>query len=467
MTHHATSSKSNPLWGGHFSEGPQEAFAAINPSVGFDHLLYAHDIAGSIAHCRMLAAQHILSVSEAGIIETGLTQILAEIDSGEFTFKTELEDVHMNIESRLKELVGDVAGKLHTARSRNDQVATDMRLYVRDALDDLSRWLGHLQDALLQQATRHTHTILPGYTHMQPAQPIVFGHHLMAYVEMFGRDQGRLRDARVRVNQCPLGSAALAGTPYPIDRHATAQALGFSAPMRNSLDGVSDRDFIAEPLAAFGLCAMHLSRLAEELVLWTSPAYGFVKLPEGFTSGSSIMPQKRNPDAAELIRGKSARIISAFSQIMLLMKALPLAYNKDTQEDKESFFDSYHQLRLCLQAMTGMIQEMKAQPDTMLAATQHGYLTATDAADWMVMQLGIPFREAHHLTGKLVRLAEESGCKLTALTEAQLQSVDARFGAALLAACDVQHSVASRKSFGGTAPECVAHAIAQVQKERS
>lgn len=455
----------NPLWGGHYAQGPDEAFAAINSSVAFDQLLYAQDIRGSIAHAQMLAAQGIITPDDAHAIETGLLRIRQEIESGTFEFKAALEDVHMNIEARLKELIGEAAGRLHTARSRNDQVATDMRLYVREALDDVIALLATLRTALLNQAEATADAIMPGFTHMQPAQPITLGHHLMAYVEMFSRDISRLADAHKRMNACPLGSAALAGTPYPIDRHATASTLGFDAPTRNSLDAVSDRDFIAEPLAVFALCAMHLSRLAEELVLWTSPAFGFVKLPEGFTSGSSIMPQKRNPDAAELIRGKAARIIAAFSQLMLLMKALPLAYNKDTQEDKEPFFDAFSQLRLCLLAMTGMITQMQPQREAMLAATQAGYLTATDAADWMVMQLGLPFREAHHLTGKLVRMAEEKRCGLEALSLSDLHIVDTRLTPALLDALAVQASVSSRRSFGGTAPERVREAIAAARKE--
>ncbi len=333
----AANPQTNPMWGGHYAHGPAEAFAAINPSISFDWQLYQQDITASLAHCAMLGAQKIITAAEAQQIEAGLKTILTEIESGDFEFKTALEDIHMNIESRLAEIIGDTAGKLHTARSRNDQVATDFRLYVRDSLDAMDGLLQLLQAALLTRAQQHAATIMPGFTHLQPAQPITLGHHLMAYVEMFGRDRDRLHDARTRVNMCPLGAAALAGTSFQINRTMTATTLGFDAPMTNSLDAVADRDFVLEPLAAFSLCALHLSRLAEELILWSTPMFGFVRLPETFTSGSSIMPQKRNPDAAELIRGKTGRIIGSSNSLMITLKALPLAYNKDTQEDKEPF----------------------------------------------------------------------------------------------------------------------------------
>ena len=453
--------KANQMWGGHYAAGPEAAFAKINPSIDYDRKLFRQDIAGSVAHCEMLRAQGILTADEAGQITQGLKQIHSEIEAGEFTFKAELEDIHMNIEARLKELLGDVAGKLHTARSRNDQVATDMRLYVRDSLSALDELLQALQTALIDQAEAHADTIMPGFTHLQGAQPVTFGHHLLAYVEMFGRDRARLADARARGNVSPLGSAALAGTSFPIDREATAHALGFTDVTRNSLDAVSDRDFVLEPLAAFSVIAMHLSRLSEELVCWVSPAFGMVKLPEGFTSGSSIMPQKRNPDAAELIRGKTGRITSQFATLLMVMKSLPLAYNKDSQEDKEPYFEAEEQLSLCLQAMTGMIAALTANKNRMRELAAQGYSTATDLADWLVRVLGLPFRDAHHITGSLVALAEQNGCDLPDLTLEQMQSAHGDITADVFDVLGVENSVNSRMSYGGTAPAQVRAQVAR------
>lgn len=452
------------MWGGHYVEGPAEAFAHINPSIAYDRRLYLQDITGSIAHCKMLEKQQIINKDDSHAIQEGLQQIRSEIERGEFTFETALEDIHMNIESRLKTLVGDAAGRLHTARSRNDQVATDFRLYVRDALSDVSNKIKNLQGFLIEQATTNAATVMPGFTHLQAAQPVTFGHHLLAYVEMFGRDRSRLTDAAKRLNESPLGAAALAGTSFPIDRHATAESLGFDGPMRNSLDAVSDRDFVLEPLSAFAICALHLSRLAEELVLWTSPTFGFIKLPEGFTSGSSIMPQKRNPDAAELIRGKTGRIAVQFQSLLITMKALPLAYNKDSQEDKEPFFEAYDQLRLCLLAMSGMIHDLQPNKERMRMAALSGYSTATDLADWLVRELKLPFRDAHHVTGRIVRLAEERNCLLDALPLDLMQSVEPRITDNIFTVLTVEASVASRTSFGGTAPQNVKKAAEEARK---
>ncbi len=455
----------NPMWGGHFAEGPEEAFAAINPSIDFDKRLYAYDIAGSIAHCQMLAQQGIITDAESQQICDGLLTVKKEIEAGDFAFSSVLEDIHMNIESRLKELLGDVAGKLHTARSRNDQVCTDFRLYVRDVISELDLQLKSVQMALLAQAEKYADTVMPGFTHLQTAQPVTLGHHLMAYVEMFGRDRARLCDLQARANQSPLGAAALAGTGFPIDREATAKALGFDAPMRNSLDAVSARDFALELLSAASICAIHLSRLAEEFVLWTSAAFGFVKLPEGFTSGSSIMPQKRNPDAAELVRGKVGRIVGSLNSLLMTMKALPLAYNKDTQEDKEPVFDAADQLRLCIMAMIGMVEGFTANEEKMRAAAMAGFSTATDLADWLVRELGMPFRDAHHVTGRVVKLAEAKPCRLDELSLEAMQSVEPRITAAIFDVLSVEASVASRTSFGGTAPSQVRAQIAYWKEE--
>ncbi len=453
------------LWGGRFSGGPSEIMARINASIGFDQRLYAQDIAGSKAHCEMLVAQGIISAADGVQIQDGLDKILGEITAGTFTFSEALEDIHMNIESRLAELIGPAAGRLHTARSRNDQVAVDFRLWVRDAAGHLEAALRDLQRALLIRAEEHAATIMPGFTHLQSAQPVTFGHHLLAYVEMFGRDRGRLDDARRRMNESPLGAAALAGTSFPIDREQTARTLGFARPMRNSLDAVSDRDFALEFLAACAICATHLSRLAEEIVFWSSAQFGFIALTDEFSTGSSIMPQKRNPDAAELIRGKTGRVGGAFTALLMVMKGLPLTYSKDMQEDKEQVFDAADTMNLCIAAMTGMIRTMIIRSDAMLAAAGKGYSTATDLADWLVRELNIAFRQAHHITGEVVKRAEARSVTLEQLSLADLQAVEPRITDAARAMLSVQASVASRTSFGGTAPERVRAAIAAAKKE--
>ncbi|MEQ1889749.1 MAG: argininosuccinate lyase [Alphaproteobacteria bacterium] len=455
----------NTLWGGRFDGGPAEIMARINASIGFDQRLYAQDIAGSRAHCEMLAAQGIISAGDGAQILAGLDAILHEITSGAFTFSDALEDIHMNIEARLAELIGPAAGRLHTARSRNDQVAVDFRLWVRGAVDHLEAALRDLQRALLLRASEHAATIMPGFTHLQSAQPVTFGHHLLAYVEMFGRDRTRLLDARVRMNESPLGAAALAGTSFPIDRDRTAQALGFARPMRNSLDAVSDRDFALEFLAACAISATQLSRLAEEIVFWSSAQFGFIALTDEFSTGSSIMPQKRNPDAAELIRGKSGRVTGALNALLMVMKGLPLAYSKDMQEDKEQVFDAADTLNLCIAAMTGMIRTMIIREDAMLAAAGKGYSTATDLADWLVRELNIPFRQAHHIIGEVVKRAEAGGVTLEELSLSDLQAVEPRITDAARAMLSVQASAASRTSFGGTAPDRVRAAIAAAKLE--
>src|SRR5919106_1155202 len=403
------------LWGGHFERGPAPLMEQINASIGFDKRLYAHDIAGSAAHARMLAATGLLNEAERDAILAGLEQIKEEIESGRFSFSAALEDIHLNIEARLTELIGEPGRKLHTARSRNDQVATDLRLWVRDAIDATDRLLRDLQAALLGRSDEHSASVMPGFTHLQAAQPVTFGHHLLAYVEMFGRDRGRFADARARLNECPLGAAALAGTSFPIDRHATAASLGFEAPARNSIDAVSDRDFALEFLAASAIAAIHLSRLAEELVLWSTPQFGFVRMAEEFSSGSSIMPQKRNPDAAELVRAKGGRIVGSLTGLLITLKGLPLAYSKDLQEDKEPLFDAADSLHLCLAAATAMIRTMAIEPDRLAGAARVGHATATDLADWLVRRAGLPFREAHAVAGKAVRQAEVLGVDLAEL----------------------------------------------------
>ena len=457
-------SAANALWGGRFAAGPSAIMERINASIGFDRRLADQDIAGSKAHVAMLADQGIVSRADADAILDGLQRISEEIASGGFRFKTELEDIHMNVEARLAELIGPAAGRLHTARSRNDQVATDFRLWVRDALDRADAGLKALQEALIVQAEGHADTVMPGFTHLQSAQPVTFGHHMLAYVEMFGRDRGRIADARTRLNECPLGSAALAGTSFPIDRDATAAALGFDRPTANSLDGVSDRDFALEYLAAAAISATHLSRLAEELVIWTSHQFGFVRLSDSFSTGSSIMPQKRNPDAAELARGKSGRVVGNLIALLTTMKGLALTYSKDMQEDKEPVFDSDDSLILCLAAMTGMIADLTVRPDAMRAAAVVGYSTATDLADWLVRSLDMPFREAHHITGRLVKLAEDRGVGLADLPLADLQSVEARITEEARSILTVDASVASRTSFGGTAPDRVREAAAKARE---
>jgi argininosuccinate lyase len=442
----------NTMWGGRFAASPAEVMEEINASIDFDKRLWRHDILASKAHVAMLAATGILKKKEADQIARGLDRVQAEIEGGTFAFSRALEDIHLNIESRLRELIGPVAGKLHTARSRNDQVATDFRLYLRDELGALDRALGRLQLALAKKALEHAAAVMPGYTHLQTAQPITFGHHCLAYVEMLARDRGRFADAAKRLAECPLGSAALAGTSFPIDRDMTSTALGFERPTANSLDAVSDRDFALETLAAASIAAMHLSRLAEEIVIWTSPQFGLARLSDKFTTGSSIMPQKRNPDAAELVRAKTGRIAGAFQALLMVMKGLPLAYAKDMQEDKEPVFDALDSLKLGLSAMTGMVVDLEPDLDAMTRAAASGHSTATDLADWLVLNLGLPFREAHHITGKIVALAEAKGCDLKSLPLADFQSVEKRITKDAYAALDVAGSVKSRTSYGGTAP---------------
>jgi argininosuccinate lyase len=455
MAHSASS-----IWGGRFAQGPSAIMARINVSIDFDKRLYAQDIQGSKAHAQMLVAQGILTDCDGKTITDGLDLVLAEIEAGTFPFRTEYEDIHMNIEARLAELVGEAAGRLHTARSRNDQVATDFRLWVRDALDGMDVMLKDIQAALLERASQHAATVMPGFTHLQAAQPVTMGHHLMAYVEMFGRDRSRFSDARHRMNECPLGAAALAGTSFAIDRHLTARTLGFDRPTANSLDSVSDRDFALEFMAAAALTAIHLSRMAEELVIWTSAQFRFVTLSDAFTTGSSIMPQKRNPDAAELVRAKTGRVIGDLTALLIVMKGLPLAYSKDMQDDKEPVFEAADTLELALAAMTGMIRDMKVNEDTLRRAAGAGFTTATDIADWCVRAIGMPFRRAHHVAGRLVKLAEDLDCGLEDLTLAQMQEVEPGLTAEAQSVLTVDSSVASRMSFGGTSPVRVHEAIA-------
>jgi argininosuccinate lyase len=443
---------SNAMWGGRFAGGPAEIMEKINVSIDFDRKLAAQDIAGSLAHVAMLAKQGIVAPADADAIAAGLAQVKGEIEAGTFAFSRALEDIHMNVESRLAEIVGPAAGRLHTARSRNDQVATDLKLWTRDALDALDGEIKALQRALAERALECAGMVMPGFTHLQSAQPVTFGHHLLAYVEMLARDRGRFVDARKRLNQCPLGAAALAGTSFPIDRLMTAKALGFDKPTANSLDSVADRDFALEALAAAAICATHLSRLAEEIVLWTTPQFGFVRLSDAFSTGSSIMPQKRNPDAAELARGKTGRVIGALVGLLTVMKGLPLAYAKDLQEDKEGFFDAIETLSLCLAAMAGMVRDLTPDAKRMKAAAGAGYATATDLADWLVRALKIPFREAHHITGRVVALAAERGVALEKLKLEAMQSVEPRIAAEVYGVLGVERSVKSRVSYGGTAP---------------
>ncbi|SHH05497.1 argininosuccinate lyase [Cognatiyoonia sediminum] len=450
----------NTMWGGRFAAGPDAIMEAINASIGFDQRLAAQDIAGSRAHAAMLAAQGIITDKDAEAIREGLLTVLSEIETGEFPFSTALEDIHMNVEARLKEIVGEPAGRLHTARSRNDQVAVDFRLWVRDQCDAVDTALKALIEALIGQAEQGADWVMPGFTHLQTAQPVTWGHHMMAYVEMFARDRSRFADARRRMNLSPLGAAALAGTSFLIDRHATAEALGFDGPMPNSLDAVSDRDFALEFLAASSICAMHMSRLAEELVIWSSAQFRFVKMSDRWSTGSSIMPQKRNPDAAELIRAKIGRIFGANVALMTVMKGLPLTYSKDMQEDKEQVFDAADNLMLAFAALTGMVGDMSAQPENLKIAAASGFSTATDLADWLVRELGLPFRDAHHVTGSLVALAEGKGVDLPDLSLDDIQSVHAEITEAVFEVLGVENSVASRTSFGGTAPSEVRKQIA-------
>jgi argininosuccinate lyase len=451
----ADKSSANQMWGGRFSASPAEIMEEINASIGFDKRLAPQDIRGSKAHAAMLAAAGIITQEDARRIVEGLDRIAGEVEQGRLAWSRALEDVHMNVESRLKEEIGEPAGRLHTARSRNDQVATDFRLWVRDRIDELDAGLARLQLSLARKAEAHAASVMPGFTHLQPAQPVTLGHHLLAYVEMIARDRGRLADARRRLNECPLGSAALAGTSFPIDRHATAAALGFDRPTANSLDSVSDRDFALETLAAASICGMHLSRFAEEIVIWVTPQFGFIRLSDKFTTGSSIMPQKRNPDAAELSRAKVGRIAGAFQSLLMVMKGLPLAYSKDMQEDKEVTFDALDSLGLAVAAMAGMVEDMEPQVEVMRAAAGRGYSTATDLADWLVRELKLPFRDAHHVTGRVVALAEGRGVELEALSLADLQAIEPRFRPDALAVLSVDSSVASRTSHGGTAPQSV------------
>ena len=456
-----SNNSSNQMWGGRFAAGPDAIMEAINASIGFDKRLAAQDIAGSRAHAAMLAATGIVSDSDANAMREGLLTVLSEIEAGEFSFSTALEDIHMNVEARLKEIIGEPAGRLHTGRSRNDQVATDFKLWVRDQLDAAEGALVTLLQACLAQAEAGADWVMPGFTHLQTAQPVTWGHHMMAYVEMFGRDLSRMRDARARMNECPLGAAALAGTSFPIDREMTAQELGFDRPSANSLDAVSDRDFALEFLAAASICAMHLSRFAEELVIWSSAQFRFVTLSDRFSTGSSIMPQKKNPDAAELIRAKVGRIFGANVALMTVMKGLPLAYSKDMQEDKEQVFDAADNLMLALAAMDGMVRDMTANREALAAAAGSGFSTATDLADWLVRVLGLPFREAHHVTGSLVAMAEANGCDLPDLTLEQMQSVHSGIDQTIFDVLGVENSVASRTSYGGTAPSQVRAQIAR------
>ena len=447
------------MWGGRFASGPAAIMEEINASIDFDKKLYKEDIKGSSAHAAMLAAQGIISAADYDEIEKGLKTILSEIESGKFVFSRKLEDIHMNIEARLAELIGSAAGRLHTARSRNDQVALDFRLWVRNETDKTIQSIRHLIETLLQRAEQEVETIMPGFTHLQVAQPITLGHHFMAYVEMFGRDLSRMYDARERMNESPLGAAALAGTSFPTDRFMTAKALGFREPTRNSIDSVSDRDFALEFLSASAICAVHLSRLAEEIVIWSTAQFNFIHLPDSFSTGSSIMPQKKNPDAAELVRAKTGRINGSLIALLTIMKGLPLAYSKDMQEDKEQVFDAAQSLELSLAAMAGMIADIEINKNIMKKAAGSGYSTATDLADWLVRKLGIPFREAHHITGHAVALAEKKKCDLADLTLEDLKTINPDITADVFDVLSVEKSVQSRKSYGGTAPQEVQRQI--------
>ena len=453
------------MWGGRFSTGPDAIMEAINASIDFDKRLGPEDVESSLAHADMLGATGILNVSDVSAIKEGLQEILSELNSGEFQFSADLEDIHMNIEARLKDKIGSPAGRLHTARSRNDQVATDFRLWVRGQIDWVDKNLVDLMKALLDQAQNGVSWIMPGFTHLQTAQPITWGHHMMAYVEMFSRDRSRFKDARDRMNECPLGSAALAGTSFPIDRNQTAKALEFDRPTANSLDAVSDRDFALEFLASSSICAMHLSRLAEELVIWSSAQFRFIELSDRFSTGSSIMPQKKNPDAAELVRAKIGRILGANVGLMTVMKGLPLAYSKDMQEDKEQVFDAADSLNLALCAMEGMIKDLTANKDSLEFAAKSGFSTATDLADWLVRVLNLPFREAHHITGELVGLAEQLKCDLSEIKLKEMQKIHSGITEDVFTILSVQNSVKSRSSYGGTSPEEVQFQIDRWKKE--
>ncbi len=453
------------MWGGRFSAGPSAVMAEINISLPFDRRMAAQDVRGSIAHAEMLVARGIISSPDGQVIVEGLNKVAAELANGQFPFKDALEDIHMNVEDRLKDLIGPAAGRLHTARSRNDQVATGFRLWTRDLIDKIDASLKTLQGVMIDKAEQHAGTIMPGFTHMQVGQPVTFGHHLMAYVEMLGRDRGRLADARKRLNELPLGAGALGGTSFPIDRNMTAQKLGFDRPMGNSMDAVADRDFALEVMAAASILSVHMSRLAEELVIWFSPQFGFIKFSDAFTTGSSMMPQKRNPDAAELVRAKSGRVIGALIGLLTVMKGLPMTYSKDMQEDKEALFGVADTLELCIAATTGMIADLEPNPERMKESARSGYSTATDLADWVTQKLNVPFRDAHHITGRAVKLAESKGCELGQLALADLQSIEPRINADVLKVLTVDAAAASRVSYGGTAPDNV-RAQAKAARDR-
>lgn len=453
------------MWGGRFSAGPSAVMAEINISLPFDRRMAAQDVRGSIAHAEMLVARGIISSPDGQVIVEGLNKVAAELANGQFPFKDALEDIHMNVEDRLKDLIGPAAGRLHTARSRNDQVATGFRLWTRDLIDKIDASLRTLQGVMIDKAEQHAGTIMPGFTHMQVGQPVTFGHHLLAYVEMLGRDRGRLADARKRLNELPLGAGALGGTSFPIDRNMTAQKLGFDRPMGNSMDAVADRDFALEVMAAASILSVHMSRLAEELVIWFSPQFGFIKFSDAFTTGSSMMPQKRNPDAAELVRAKSGRVIGALIGLLTVMKGLPMTYSKDMQEDKEALFGVADTLELCIAATTGMIADLEPNPERMRESARSGYSTATDLADWVTQKLNVPFRDAHHITGRAVKLAESKGCELGQLALADLQSIEPRINADVLKVLTVDAAAASRVSYGGTAPDNV-RAQAKAARDR-
>jgi argininosuccinate lyase len=457
-------SEISTIWGGRFDGKPDEVMDRINPSIDFDKRFYKQDIQGSRVHAEMLAEQNIISPEDAKDILFGLDQVEQEIDQGTFVFSRELEDIHMNVESRLMEIIGAAAGRLHTGRSRNDQVATDFKLWVRDCIDHLDKQLMTLQSALINQAEKSAATVMPGFTHLQIAQPVTFGHHLLAYVEMVGRDRERFKDCRRRLNECPLGSAALAGTSFPINRDITATKLGFDRPTMNSLDSVSDRDFALEFLSAASICSMHLSRFSEEIVTWTSSQFNFINLSDSFTTGSSIMPQKRNPDAAELVRGKTGRVMGALNSLLIMMKGLPLAFCKDMQEDKEPLFDAADTLQVCIAACTGMVSDMKINDLAMRKAADLGFSTATDLADWLVRVLNMPFREAHFVTGGIVKLAEKKQCLLKELSIKELQSIEPKITVDVLDVLDPVSSISSRTSFGGTSPRNVLKSVAAAKK---
>jgi argininosuccinate lyase len=457
----STDKTSNSLWGGRYAEGPGAIMREINASIGFDRKMWRQDIRGSLAHAAMLAHVGIISADDEAAIRKGLEEIGREIEAGRFEFSEALEDIHMNIEARLTERIGEAGKRLHTGRSRNDQVALDVRLWVRDAIDGLDAQIAEVMRALVERAAEHAGTVMPGFTHLQPAQPTTFGHHLLAYVEMLSRDRGRLADCRRRLNESPLGAAALCGTGFPIDRHMTAAALGFDQPMRNSLDAVASRDFAAEFLFACAMCATHLSRFAEEIVIWTNPYFGFVKLTDAFTTGSSIMPQKRNPDAAELVRGKTGRIVGSLVGLLTVLKGLALTYFKDMQEDKEGIFDAAENLALGLAAIGGMVRDMTPQVGRLAEAAGAGFSTATDLADWLVRELKLPFRDAHHVTGRLVAKAEQMGVDLAGLTIGEMQAVEPRIHEGVFGVLSVAASVRSRTSYGGTAPANVARMAAE------